>query len=66
MQTITIHIGLTDEQGRKLPPQVLYTDGLAPEDILIAIRHAEAQAIALVVEAAEQRGREASQCDESS
>jgi len=63
MQTITILIGLKNQNGEPLPAQMFYTDGLAPEDALLAIRQAEAQAIAGVVEAAEQRGREAAQCE---
>ena len=61
MQTITILIGLTGPNGQQAPAQMLYTDGLAPEDVLLAIRQAEAQAIAAVVEAAEKRGREQAQ-----
>ena len=61
MQTISIHVGLIDAQGQPLPVQVMYTDGLQPEDLLLILRQAEAQAIAAVVEAAEQRGREQAQ-----
>jgi len=58
MQTITILVGLRDQNDRPAPPQMFWTDGLQPEDVLVTIRQAEAQIIAAVVEAAEKRGRE--------
>jgi len=48
--------------GKELPAQLLFSDGLAPEEVLVALRQAEGVAITLVVESAEQRGRE--QCAE--
>jgi hypothetical protein len=64
LQTITIHTGLTNQDGQPTAAQLLYTDGLQPEDVLIALRQAEAQIIAAVVMAAEQRGREQAQQEE--
>jgi hypothetical protein len=58
MQTISIHIGLTDAAGNVLPAQLLYTDGLTSEDVLVALRQAEGQIIAVALAQAEQRGRE--------
>lgn len=58
MQTISIHTGLTDPQTGKPVLQIIYTDGLTPEEVLINLRKAEDYVLADVVEAAERRGRE--------
>jgi hypothetical protein len=58
VQTITILTGLTTQDGQPAQAQLLYSDGLQPEDVLLALRQVEGQAIVLVVEAAERRGRE--------
>ena len=58
MQTISIHIGLTDPATGKPILQIAYTDGLTPEEVLVNLRKAEDYILAEVVESAERRGRE--------
>jgi len=57
MQSITILVGLTDQAGNALPAQLLAPDSLTANDVLLAMRQAEGQAIANALAAAERRGR---------